>query len=460
LLETLGRSFNMTRYEKRQVVRKRTDQLLYLELGADNGGIILNLSDEGCNFQAIGPVMEKELQFEFALGAGQQIQGKGQITWLDQTRKLGGLRFNGLAPEHRQQICKWLAEAKAIDDTGDLSGEGFALAAAAAPVDSLAKLRRRQLREEARLQWEAAQNEKDNVASAEHTLNSSDAISSPREIVKAPATTLQGVVEEVFAHEEKKRAVFQTSRLPAQLPPEKLRALGSEILGLRDAEQDPRPGNLYVTPVASPNPELHLPDIQKPRGVWRGVVAIFAGAALAGGALIYHREIGHSLIWLGATITGESLGQEKTIQNDSRERPAKIGTPEIPARQASGSPSDSRGEAASVIPAASQPDGGTVARGNASGRATGQNDLGSQTGSTPRNTKNVASSPAEDVQALWALVESGDTHAEVKLAEHYAKGDGVIKSCGQAKVLLMAAARKGDVDAKRKLDDLERLGCP
>lgn len=450
------------RYEKRQAVRKRTDQLLYLELGADNGGIILNLSDEGCNFQAIGPVMEKELQFEFALGGGHQIQGKGQITWLDQSRKLGGLRFNGLAAEHRQQIRKWLADAKAVDETGELSGEGFDLAAAAAPVDSLAKLRRKQLREEARLQWESDQKGKQDVATREHTFHSSDPISSLGESLKTPATTLQGVVEEVFAHEEKKRAAVQTSLPPAQMSPEKLRSLGSEILGLRDAVPAPRPESTYpaLSPYAPPNPapERVVPDIPRPRGVWRGVAAIFAGAALAAGALVYHREIGHSLIWLGATITGESLGQEKTPSSDSREKTA--GTPEVPPRQVSGNAGNSHGGTPSVIPATSQSDGNTAIRSNASAGATAQNDLGSPTASTPRNAKNAASGPTDDVQALWALVESGDTHAEVKLAEHYAKGDGVIKSCGQAKVLLMAAARKGEVDAKRKLDDLERLGCP
>src|SRR2546423_13555683 len=121
------------RYEKRHIVRKRTDQLLYLELGSDNGGIILNLSEEGCNFQAIGPVLERELDFDFAIGGGQQVQGKGQITWLDESKKLGGLRFINLRIESRERIRAWLADAKAADDMG----EGFTLAAAAAPVDSL-----------------------------------------------------------------------------------------------------------------------------------------------------------------------------------------------------------------------------------------------------------------------------------------------------------------------------------
>ena len=76
-----------------------------------------------------------------------------------------------------------------------------------------------------------------------------------------------------------------------------------------------------------------------------------------------------------------------------------------------------------------------------------------------RNVKNGVNSASDDVQALWALVEGGDARAEVKLADHYARGDGVIKSCGQAKVLLNAAAKRGDLEAKRKLYELEQTGC-
>src|SRR5256885_7184419 len=171
----------LMRYEKRHIVRKRTDQLLYLELGADNGGIVLNLSEEGCNFQAIGPVLEKDLQFEFALGGGQHIQGKGRITWLDETKKLGGLRFSTLNDEHRQHIRAWLGKTTTAD-----KGEDFALSAAAAPVDSLAKLRRKQLREEARLQWEANQK----VGPPATTVKSQPTLQNREENPRAPGTTL------------------------------------------------------------------------------------------------------------------------------------------------------------------------------------------------------------------------------------------------------------------------------
>src|SRR5256885_11683696 len=296
----------LMRYEKRQIARKRTDQLLYLELGGDNGGIILNLSEEGCNFQAIGPVMEKELPFEFALGGGQQIHGKGQITWPDATRQLGGLRFNGLSADHRQQIRAWLQETNAIED----SDEEFALAAAAAPVDSLAKLRRKQLREEARLQWESAQQGAANGSPAEQPGPKPGATGNHHESVRAPATTLQGVVEEVFAHEEKNRAVVQTSRPPTPVSSERIQSLRSEILGLPQAATPPHPLPEKTT------------TVEKPAGAWRGVTAIVAAAILAAFVILYHREVGHSLIWMGATLTGDTQASKSASPGNA------VATPE------------------------------------------------------------------------------------------------------------------------------------
>jgi TPR repeat protein len=64
------------------------------------------------------------------------------------------------------------------------------------------------------------------------------------------------------------------------------------------------------------------------------------------------------------------------------------------------------------------------------------------------------------VPSLWTSVENGDTHAEVALAGKYVRGDGVPQSCAQARVLLEAAVKRGSAEAKQKLDELGRAGCP
>ena len=55
---------------------------------------------------------------------------------------------------------------------------------------------------------------------------------------------------------------------------------------------------------------------------------------------------------------------------------------------------------------------------------------------------------------------AGKYDAEVTLAKLYLIGGGVPKSCDQAKVLLQAAAKKGNGEAIDKLSQISRQGCP
>jgi hypothetical protein len=64
------------------------------------------------------------------------------------------------------------------------------------------------------------------------------------------------------------------------------------------------------------------------------------------------------------------------------------------------------------------------------------------------------------VRHLWAAVGKGNTEAEVTLADLYVYGDGVEKNCEQGRVLLNAALRSGNAQAKVKLDELNANGCP
>jgi PilZ domain-containing protein len=72
----------------------------------------------------------------------------------------------------------------------------------------------------------------------------------------------------------------------------------------------------------------------------------------------------------------------------------------------------------------------------------------------PRHT-----SSATAAQYLWAAVEKGNVTAEITLADLYARGDGVTKSCAQAQMLLRAAAKRGSSEASEKLAQMIRIGC-
>ena len=60
---------------------------------------------------------------------------------------------------------------------------------------------------------------------------------------------------------------------------------------------------------------------------------------------------------------------------------------------------------------------------------------------------------------LWKSVGKENPQAAVLLADLYARGDGVSRSCDQARMLLVAAAKKGSADAGARLRNLEAGGC-
>ncbi len=66
---------------------------------------------------------------------------------------------------------------------------------------------------------------------------------------------------------------------------------------------------------------------------------------------------------------------------------------------------------------------------------------------------------AEAVKWLWKAVGKQNTGAVILLADLYLIGDGVPKSCDQARLLLVAAAKRGASDAAQKLRSLESNGC-
>ena len=63
-------------------------------------------------------------------------------------------------------------------------------------------------------------------------------------------------------------------------------------------------------------------------------------------------------------------------------------------------------------------------------------------------------------QQLWASVQAGNTKSAVALAELYIKGEGVPQNCNQARVLLLVASEKRNAGAIKRLQELDKTGCP
>jgi hypothetical protein len=66
---------------------------------------------------------------------------------------------------------------------------------------------------------------------------------------------------------------------------------------------------------------------------------------------------------------------------------------------------------------------------------------------------------AEAAKWLWKSVGKENPKAVLLLSDLYAKGDGVPKSCDQARLLLTVAARKGQTEAASRLQSFDTGGC-
>jgi TonB family protein len=95
--------------ERRLHVRQRLDDIVYLDVGAGNGGIVLNLSEKGMGFQAVGPLEKKgELHLRIKLpGSKTRIDITAHVAWISATQRQAGVRFLETQSEGSVQIQEW-----------------------------------------------------------------------------------------------------------------------------------------------------------------------------------------------------------------------------------------------------------------------------------------------------------------------------------------------------------------
>src|SRR5271169_3734788 len=129
----------MVNTKGRKAPRMTVNELAYVNLGKDNGGIILNISEGGLCFQSTAPVQRTEaIRFWFSYrnrpidpnegqawndeaqtrGVSRCIEARSELAWTDDTQKRGGLRFTNLGPEAREQIRDWIRQATLVNVNG------------------------------------------------------------------------------------------------------------------------------------------------------------------------------------------------------------------------------------------------------------------------------------------------------------------------------------------------------
>ena len=382
--------------ERRGAERKRPGGISYFQFEAGSGGIVLDASEKGLAFQAADAVQRLgPNRICISPDPERRIELNGDIVWMDRSRKAGGLLFVDPDADTCNEIRDWLRWPSEVEVVFQRNKEYPAHPRAA------------QESQKARMDG------RDHDA---HHLNARAQCS-----VAAPPGPVAASEEQAF----KRRP---TSHPPPTLPP-----------------------------LFAPDLTWQLPDLQASRGRFaRSITAGFLiGAIVLGPVVLFEKfrpKVGDSLIHLGEKLNGNTDVQRRSssspagaAQVPEQALPTTESTPNTPQQVTSENPSpalNASGQDSLQTPGFVVPSPKDTANHTSDTRAT-------------HSTQDRST----EATHLWSAVGSGDSAAEVELARLYLKGEGVLRNCEQAKILLRAAAKGGNWEARQQLQKLRANGC-
>jgi hypothetical protein len=397
----------------------KLDQLVYVELETRNGGMMLTVSEEGFTFRAVTSVRPSgRIPFSFVINGTQKLEGFGEIKWTKDEGKVAGLQFTDVSTEFLNALRKWLNQLSA-------------------PVVPSSEARA------------------EHSFGLDHNLKAeSPQTSSPGPVVETPLRPQLGMnFGRSFDGGTRQFDVAQASAHETSTAP-----LPRSTHILTDWEY---PDGLPAEPSSRGN------------GV---VIAAGVACLLLLAVLLYsfRETIGRSLISLGQTLSSPSSSPSE----NSQAQVPDTSKPEEEVQQPATTNAAKQDNAASSNGDKTSPSQSAASNNDKPEAVRPQEDR-EKTVPPPPKTENqfrderpapsseepVAAStrkqdPADEVRALWSAVGQGNTAAEVTLAKLYMIGGGVPKNCDQARVLLRAAAKKGNSEAIGKLSQITRQGCP
>ena len=100
----------------RRFARQRFEALVYADLGFENGGFPINISEDGMAFQGIR-VLEKNqtIRITFKLhDINESVTATAKIVWLTDSRKGGGLQFIDLPEASQRLIDNWISRQRLV----------------------------------------------------------------------------------------------------------------------------------------------------------------------------------------------------------------------------------------------------------------------------------------------------------------------------------------------------------
>ena len=116
---------------------KKPQQLVYVELGPSNGGMMLGICEQGLSYRAVSALIaDGPVQFAFAFDGKTRLEGVGEIVWTEDGGKTGGLKFTNVSPQFQETVRMWLGSDAARKNIGR-----EVTPAAAIPPDSIEKIK-------------------------------------------------------------------------------------------------------------------------------------------------------------------------------------------------------------------------------------------------------------------------------------------------------------------------------
>lgn len=375
----------------------KLDHLVYIELEGSNGGMMLTVSEEGFSFRAVTPVRPNgTVPFSFTIHGTEKLGGYGQIEWVKEEGKVAGLRYTEVTTEFVSALRNWLAEISTPIGPSSDHTHDFEAKHEAQPTRSDGE-------PTASFVQKSDPDLNLNLASLRQQM-------SPPSNGPRPATSGSAVT--------------------------------NNFSGLNSARS-------WDYSIAPPEPSRRVSGVALAAvsiGLLALIIVLYGYRETLGQALI---SVGQKLSKPANTAEVSTKAPETTKPQPEPQTPApSVKVPDqVP--QSTDAPTDTHSGQVDAAPA-SKP---TSTVQDTRYRPPASN--------SPRaSVIPYGSNPQDEARALWSEVAQGNTGAEVTLAKLYLIGSGVTKSCDQARVLLRAAAKKGNVEAIDKLQQIEHHGCP
>jgi len=97
-------------FNRRRKPRVVPEGFTFIQVERDDGGRILNVSEEGLCFEAFSTIsISNSVRFWFSFDLRERIEAVGRLVWMDAAKGIGGLRFTELSEAARQKIRSHVA---------------------------------------------------------------------------------------------------------------------------------------------------------------------------------------------------------------------------------------------------------------------------------------------------------------------------------------------------------------